>query len=229
MIHIVVGTEYLHATLSSQFPLVKDALDPTGKQPLVGVPIRSVGSRNELKHTTVFDVFKAFHEEATHRLSSDPAMIIEAQRQEILHLADEEYHLPDFECCEKDACNSLAIHGLFPHGRVIREEEPVPGFLPDFSIGARCYAFFGKSPVRHDLDGTIGRLWMQQRWSSKGGVGISKLECHLCDSLFDVYDRADARWKDLKQTLDKEVQATLKNSPNDIMQAIRNAHFGGPV
>jgi hypothetical protein len=137
MIHVVVGTSHLSAILG--YRLNDALLRPLGD--LVGRPIRTFNSLEELAKVTVFEVLNEFHNQASKRWCATPAEIMTEQQQEIIRVGRQEYHYPDFKVTMEDACNSVAIHGLFPHGTLPSSNRKV--FLPEFSIGVRCFGFFG--------------------------------------------------------------------------------------
>ena len=85
-----------------------------------------------------------------------------------------------------------------------------------------------ESSGQDEFDRTIEKLLYQLRWSDGGESGISKLECHLCDKLSDVYDQAEAHWNELKQRRDNEVRSLLEGSPDDTLREIR-AHAASAI
>src|SRR5579884_1594665 len=281
MIHVVVGTRHLSAILGYRF----NAVLRRTLERLVGMPVRTVNTPDELAGLTVFEVLEDFHSRASVLLQAEPAVVMAAQRNEIMRVTREEHHYPDFEATIEDACQSVAIHGLFPHGTLPNHGTRV--FLPEFSIGVRCFGFFGRSPsstratlhsqefqesatfiraldgssldedairevinrlaslrerlappfapyelldevaafftrpprelqemldrlprvpamleetvsrieahVRHEVDGTIEHLSI-----NRPARDLLKVECHLCDTLRGVYDRADSYWNELR-------------------------------
>ncbi len=176
---------------------------------------------------TVFDVLKWFHEEVFYEkdkktVRASAGGIIDAQREQILRVAREEYYCPEFECTQEDACRSFAIHGPFPHGTLHREGKKVPTYLPDFSIGVRCFGFFGRAPLADrgysidesgysaprwqpafTTDDIVTSLWGQFPAVNYGDkLSFSTLEYHLCDSLETVYTNAKDFWERIKGTLE---------------------------
>lgn len=286
MIHVVVGTRHLSAILGFRRGHQLNAELRRTIEPLVGVPIRTANTPADLARVTVFEVLEDFHNRASAQLRAAPAEVMTAQRDEIMRVARQEYHHPDFEATIEDACRSAAIHGLFPHGTLT--SHTTAAFLPEFSIGVRCFGSFAKSPsstrttlhrqefqesaalirsldvrsmseeagqemisrlaslrehlappfapselldeveaifaqsqpmfdrfqhvpamleetvkridahARREVDGAVEHLW-----ANRHAHDIRKLECHLCDTLRDVYDRADAYWNELRATASK--------------------------
>lgn len=180
MIHVVVGTSHFCAH---------------SLEPLVGKPILTVNTPDDLARVTVFEVLEDFHKQASELLCADPAEIMTARRDEIMRVARDDYHCPDFEATIEDACRSVAIHGLFPHGTVTSRKAKV--FLPDFSIAVRCFGFFAWS---FSSDCTIKHLW-----DNRHAHNLQKLECHMCDTLRYVYDQADNYWKELRTAADNDL------------------------
>ena len=153
MIHVVVGTSHLNAILGyRRGHRFNDVLRST-LEPIAGQPILTVASPAELSKTTVFEVLRDFHNRVASLLKRGGAEILAAQRDDILRVAHQEYYRPNFECTPDDACRSLAIHGVFPHGTLRQDTGPVPAYLPDFSLGVRYFGYFGR-PISTFIDGS---------------------------------------------------------------------------
>lgn len=285
MIHVVVGTSHLSAVLGYRRGHQFNAVLRRTLEPLVGMPIRTLNTAADLAGVTVFEVLEDFHNRASALLRAEPAEVMTAQRDEIMRVAQQEYHYPAFETTIEDACCSVAIHGLFPHGTLT--SRGTKAFLPEFSIGVRCFGFFARSPsstgttlhsqkfqeiadfirgldgpsmdettvgetithlaslrdhlappfapyelldeieaivadlprerqemfdrlrrVPAMLDETVRRVEAHARrevdgavehlWANRHAHDLQKLECHLCDTLQDVYGRAESYWDGLR-------------------------------
>ena len=158
MIHIIVGTTHLQELLGHWFhPSLSQAIDEMDHvlDEEVGRKVKSVepdDAERELSKATVFEILQKFHTRATLLLTRKAPAVIEKQREEIVRIARDEYHLPDFVCTPEDACRSFAIHGVFPHGLLSPGGESA--YLPDYSMGVRCIASFAydHSADRDDPD-----------------------------------------------------------------------------
>jgi hypothetical protein len=281
MIHIVVATSHLSAILGYRRGHQFNAVLRRTLEPLVGMPIRTVNTPADLSGVTVFEVLEDFHNRASVLLRAEPAEAMTTQRNEIMRVGRQEYHYPDFEANIDDACRSVAIHGLFPHGTLT--SRGTQAFLPEFSIGVCCFGFFARShtsiqvrvaDIRSDLPekcptftrgaylessdetevcgaieevialqerlaeqinpyGTVTGIYLEVRklldrlsresprvqeterrvaaffrqeldrtienlWVHRAYHDLQRLECHLCDSVLEAYNRADRYWTSLR-------------------------------
>lgn len=126
-------------------------------------------------------------------------------RAEFLALGRDGYNQPRFEADDKHVLDWLGLRGVAPHGRIRpkpeTDQDVLPAqdcYLPDLSLDIRLYAFFSSDdslssdPVgfmhnnahSYDREETTGVL--------DGEVGLSTIECHLCDTIQTVYQRAAA-------------------------------------
>src|SRR5205823_5869808 len=115
-----------------------------------------------------------FHNRTSVLLRADPAEAMTAQRDEIMRVARQEYHYPEFEASIEDACRSVAIHGLFPHGTLTGRA--TTAFLPEFSIGVRCFGFFARSP-------SSTRTMLHSQEFQESAAFIRGLEGHSMDEV----------------------------------------------
>jgi hypothetical protein len=242
MIRVFVRARHLRAIHDRRFSKELDSL----LVPLADVSYPEIKSESDLAQKTVFDVLNWFHEKVFYEndkktVRANAGAIIEKQKAEIHRVAQKEYYCTEFECTEEDACRSFAIHGLFPHGTLRRDGRKVPAFLPDFSVGVRCFGFFGRAP-RDDrgytvadggysepcwhpsisTDSIVKNLWEKFPAVNYGvELPFSKLECHLCDSLATVHENAKRYWKEIKGTFEL-------TAPAEDPDKIAGAQSGGP-
>lgn len=205
MFRVFVGSNYLRGILGyRRFNLFSRAHGSKINALFTRKHPQGLLSKDDLAELTVFDVLEWFHDQISSHLKAEPAVILNPQREEIERVAQEEYFCRDFTCTQEDACNSLAIHGIFPHGRISRAGETTPVFLPDFSLGVRWFGFFGRAPLNDrglstvgsqvpvTSDGMVKRLWDSFPEVPTGSEPPSSdLECHLCDTLATVHKRAN--------------------------------------
>ena len=208
MIHVVVGTRHLQEILGYGLyhPALLDVFYPALDE-MVGRPLKSVDADSELAKWTVFDVLEEFHEKACTLLMANAPEIIEARQKAIMDVARDEYHQTDFECTSEDASHSFAIHGVHPHGSLSPPGKSV--WLPDFSTGAQSVAFFAnvcaadREKLIHGIDAEFWARYDAYK------CDISDFECHLCDTLSDVYRRAVKRWKELENAKQGTAEPTF--------------------
>jgi hypothetical protein len=200
MINVSVGTNYLaslmetgRATFGSQ---VRGDIDQLQKDCLKTTYI-TVAEKDELRKHSVYDLLdKHFR----HLKTIVPSDILKVIRNEIEETGRRDYHFPNFQATQANAENCLAMHQILPHGlitgmatRGYPEEDHV--FLPDLALGRSFWGFLGRSVESQVSVLAKLEMWVFDFDRLNCGDGdlpndLAGLQCHLCDSLESVYDRA---------------------------------------
>ena len=211
MIQIVIGTSHIWQVLGNTEATGLGQLLVEALIPLLGSPIVTAATTDDLDTITVYDALHVFHQKLTEQLKIHAEQLLSTQKTEILELANNLYHLPAFDMTEEDVLNYFAVHDLFSHGRVAQKSNQIPVYLPDYSNGARLLGCL-TIPVHRWMerlrqehpDMAAGGLEHLARWKTQSvlhtldeaiyprATYFDKLECHLCDSLRTVYNRATA-------------------------------------
>lgn len=197
MIHVIVGTRHLQEMLG--YGRCNPALDRVfypALRRILSRPLKSVSDETELAELTVSDILETFHEQVCDELCEHAPKVLDARRKDIQRVARELYNYPDFECSFEDTRRSLAVHQTFPHGSLSPGRDLV--YLPDCSVSPRHVAFAARASTA-----ALSRLSCGidvEFWCRYDGYlcDLSDLECHLCDTLYDVYRVAIEVWNRLR-------------------------------
>ncbi len=205
--HVTVSPGYVEVILGLT---VADAAAPFHAGPVDGVYTqlyspataalegRTYFSGQDLAKVTVFDALEAFHIDICKSLDERDPNLLDDWRTQIENLGKTRYHRPSFQATGVQAKNSLALHKLFPHGTIAvmhgTQSHRSEVYLPDFSVGARLFGLLVdprvKGPDPEDGVRQIGK----QTWHIRNFplAELWTIECHLCDRLDDVCERARA-------------------------------------
>lgn len=200
---VTVGTEHLWDTLCyrEEDQTFKTAVDNLRDRLQEAC---TFGPDEPLEDETVFSLVEKFHEQFV-KLLDEPQIkdkTLQLQ-QEVQETGRTVYNYPGFSTTREQAVQSLAMHELFPHGSI--DEKGV--FLPDYMQDVRFYGVFlqerdpGKGPVPLKTELRYCRQELLEF--------LPRVECHLCDRLADVYQRAKECQDWLKQQANNETAKSL--------------------
>ncbi|MBL8793294.1 MAG: hypothetical protein JNM56_05270 [Planctomycetia bacterium] len=242
MIQVFVGSDYLfkalgcHPTVGDKYRKVLNAIASAGKNPLA-----SVTSAFDLSKLTVYEVLKDFHDAAFSSMETEAQELLDETCEEMKQFANSDYQLSDYTQTTENVRNALAVHGLLPHGKAVFEVVEPDGpqriirdvLLPDLALGASIFGYIvAPGKFERDASAHASRVVdvLTSRWWS-----VAALECHLCDSLSFVYERARAFFEcywnemetcqhqmgvstltpEIRQMLDEELKDILSTAPTD--------------
>lgn len=227
MIEVTVGTNYLshlfeagRATFSSQ---VRGDIERLQKECLALRYIK-VDDKNGLRKHSVYDLLDLHFRRLKQIV---PGATLEAIRKEIEQTGQRDYHIAAFQATLEDAANSLAIHKVLPHALItgratdgFPEEESV--FCPDLAVGRSYWSFLGgEIDYRLSLFGAL-RSWaydfvpLDQQIMDGLPDMLVQLQCHLCDSLETVYDRASNALNYLESRFNELAKDGWPESPLEV-------------
>jgi hypothetical protein len=175
MIWFTVGLQHLERFMLSLAPDLGEELINV-LSPLAGRHYLQTTNEEHLRKQcwTVYTLLEAFHGDLTDSLNRAAPAFLEIVRNQIQRTARDLYQRPDFECTQVDAANVFSLHKVFAHGSVeIAPFRPFAGvgrsrmaYIPDFCVGVSLKAHF------------------------VGGSPLPAVDCHVCDTLWEVRERA---------------------------------------
>lgn len=200
MIHVIVEQSYLWDLVGARPKSFQTSLF-TATGPLLGLSRMKMASVSDLPRLTVFEVMKQFHEQLRNALPKD---VVNTLREDILSVA-KRYGISDFESSEENAANLLATHDVLSHGCCVSSSnQRRPVFFPDLCHATSFYCYFRPFAV-FESEGVTAWSRMANLFkflrhapglrngltgSADYGIHANELECHLCDTLQEVRDRA---------------------------------------
>jgi hypothetical protein len=206
-----------------------DQMTQACRQPRFEIP-----SKAALREWSVFRALKEFHTTLSESLKIQAPTVLDRLRADIEETVRKAYFRVDFSCSRDDACNLFALHTIFPHGRVPcggTDENPLSAlteqgvFIPDFARKITLYSrlcTIDNFPVQ--MLGAIALPLFRdpiQYWEDREEYQwlIIKEECHLCDSLYDVYSALERKYRTAERQLRERLEgfdwsvAALKQAP----------------